>query len=84
MYSKCIDVGGNIGMFFRKCDTLNNNKGATMNLFNLAEYKVQIFDKVSTSKSDYFDKVIDTAIKIRHALDIQARNKKVAQSRYGK
>ena len=55
-----------------------------MNLFKLAEYKVQIQDKVSPESSDYLLKVIDCAVAIRKRLDVADRNKKNAIARYKK
>ena len=55
-----------------------------MDIFALAEYKVQKFDKVSVDNKNYIDRVFETAKKIRHFLDIQIRNKKVALARYKK
>lgn len=55
-----------------------------MNILALAEYKVQKFDNISIDNKSYLDRVFKTAKKIRHFLDMQIRNKKVALARYKK
>jgi hypothetical protein len=52
-----------------------------MNLFNVAELQLQKEVRSKLRKSYKLVDVIDYAIKIRHYLDIQERNKAISEAR---
>lgn len=51
-----------------------------MDIFRLADLQLQR-EHISSERADYISLLLIRAIKIRHYLDIQARNIKVARNR---